>query len=166
MLNLQWVIKRPQLEKRSAWISIYLLINSKCAFVNFIVHSPSLIGDSLLWNSNGLHSAQTWHSVLALCFVENFMKQAWTHASMEYAAEILFCEGTESEEMDTHSCNEKRPSMVILWSHRKGEQDRSWAGDAVTDFIPVHPACLRQACQKYSSLCFPNLNRQGHRWWW
>lgn len=59
MLNLQWVIKRPQLEKRSAWISIYLLINSECAFVNFIVQGPSLVWDRLLWNSNVLHSAQT-----------------------------------------------------------------------------------------------------------
>lgn len=68
MLNLQWVIKRPQLEKRSAWISIYLLINSECAFVNFIVQGPSLVWDSLLWNSNVLHSAQTnissWHCAL------------------------------------------------------------------------------------------------------
>lgn len=68
MLNLQWVIKRPQLEKRSAWISIYLLINSECAFVNFIVQGPSLVWDSRLWNSNVLHSAQTnissWHCAL------------------------------------------------------------------------------------------------------
>lgn len=65
MLNLQWVIKRPQLEKRSAWISIYLLINSECAFVNFIVQGPGLVWDSRLWNSNALDSAQThsppWH---------------------------------------------------------------------------------------------------------
>ena len=145
MLNPQWVIKRPQLEKRSAWISIYLLINSECAFVNFIVQGPSLVWSSLLWNSNVFHSAPTFQPGTVLC-------GKLYSANMDPCRHVAtyrdgwICEQTDSEKRHTQLQRGEALWAVSLITHIK--QDMSVDGAC---HLPVY-AWLRQACWKDSYL--------------
>jgi len=156
MLNPQWVIKRPQLEKRSAWISIYLLINSECAFVNFIVQGPSLVWSSLLWNSNVSFSTNipTWHCAL---WKTLFSK----HGPMQACGNLQWWLDLWTDRFwkTTHTAPEERRPLRCLSDHthktrRASGQHLSPAG-----------VCLAVASLLERVLSFyQNLHNQGC-WW-
>ena len=118
MLNPQWVIKRPQLEKRSVWISIYLLINSECAFVNFIVQGPSLVWSSLLWNSNVFHSAPTFQPGTVLCG-KLYSEHMDLCRHVATYRDGWICEQTDSEKLHTQLQRGEAP--CALWSHTENK---------------------------------------------
>lgn len=155
MLNPQWVIKRPQLEKRSAWISIYLLINSECAFINFLVQGSSLVWGSLLWNSNVLSSAPTFQPGTVLCGkLYSVNMDTRRHAALYRDGWI--CEQTDSEELGAQSSRGKRPSVLFLWSHTLNKTC------ACRQHLP--PACGRLAVAGLLGRFLPfyqNLHNQG-----
>ena len=118
MLNPQWVIKRPQLEKRSVWISIYLLINSECAFVNFRVQGPSLVWSSLLWNSNVFHSAPTFQPDTVLCG-KLYSEHMDLCRHVATYRDGWICEQTDSEKL--HTQLQRGEALCALWSHTENK---------------------------------------------
>lgn len=156
MLNPQWVIKRPQLEKRSAWISIYLLINSECAFVNFIVPGPQPGLGSLYEIQMCLIQHQ--HSNLALCFVENFIQQTWTHAGVANLQRWLDLWTDRFLKNYTHSSRGERPSALSsLITHIK---TRHASGRHLS------PACMPGCGSLLEKIptFYQNIHNQGC-WW-
>lgn len=116
MLNLQWVIKRPQLEKRSAWISIYLLINSESAFINFSPGpQPGLRQPPMNFKCAWFSTDQ--HYNLALCFVENFIKRTWMYLGMCQGMEAIAFAKVQILKNEAHAGSGVKSPLCWLRSH-------------------------------------------------